>query len=186
MTTTPTPYSVASSGRPLKAAVIVSSDRAHTGTYEDKSGPAATSWLEAKGFEVFDTVVIPDDQTHLIEAMMGCLDNKADLIVTSGGTGLGPRDVTPQALDKACDYIVPGIGELLRAESLKYSKNAHLSRCGGWVKERTLVLALPGNPHAVVEQLDILADLLPHALAAVRGECKHRRKATDPDAERSL
>ena len=92
------------------------------------------------------------------------------------GTGLGPRDITPQVLDGACDYGIPGFGELLRQGSLKYSLNAYLSRCGGWVKGRTLVLALPGNPKAVVEQLDILADLLPHALKSLQGKCDDRRK----------
>lgn len=160
----------------LKAAVIVTSDRASAGTYADESGPAAAEWLEARGYALLHTVVVADDQNAVVNALLSALDHKADLVVTSGGTGLGPRDVTPQALDRACDYHVPGIGELLRRDSLKYSLNAYLSRCGGWVKERTLILALPGNPKAVVEQLDILADILPHALASVRGECKHRRK----------
>jgi molybdenum cofactor synthesis domain-containing protein len=161
---------------PLRAAVIVTSDRAHAGTYDDQAGPAAVRWLAAKGFDLIDKVVIPDDGATIVDTLVAMVDKKVDLVVTSGGTGLSPRDVTPQALDRACDYHVPGIGELLRQESLKYSLNAYLSRCGGWVKERTLVLALPGNPKAVTEQLDILAELLPHALSAVRGECKHRRK----------
>jgi molybdopterin biosynthesis enzyme MoaB len=87
-------------------------------------------------------------------------------------------------LDKVCDFAVPGFGEMLRAGSLKYSLNAYLSRCGGWVKGRALVLALPGNPKAVTEQLGIMKDLLPHALQSVRGECKHRRK-TAPQSELS-
>lgn len=165
-------------GEFLKAAVIVSSDRAHHGTYEDKSGPAASAWLEAHGFQVQSVAVIPDEPSKLRETVTSLVETSADLIVVSGGTGLGPRDRTPNTLDSHCDYAVPGIGELLRRESLKYSLNAYLSRCGGWVNGRTLVLALPGNPKAVTEQLDILSDLLPHALKSLRGECSHRRKTT--------
>jgi molybdenum cofactor synthesis domain-containing protein len=167
--------------RPVPAVtVIVSSDRASDGTYEDRAGPAAAEWLAARGFDVLAKTVVPDEIPALREQLEVDVARGARLVVISGGTGLGPRDVTPQMLDAACDYAIPGFGELLRAESLKYSKNAYLSRCGGWVKERALVLALPGNPKAVVEQLAILEDLLPHALDSLRGACKHRRKTAGP------
>ncbi len=157
-----------------QVAVIVSSDRAHAGTYVDESGPAAAAWLEEHGFAVASITVVADEPADLNGAIIGAKD--ADLIVLSGGTGISPRDVTPQTLDAICDYAIPGIGELLRAGSLKYSLNAYLSRCGGWVKDGQLILALPGNPKAVVEQLGIVADLLPHAVTAVKGKCHHRRK----------
>lgn len=159
-----------------RAAVIVSSDRAHEGTYEDLSGPAARGWLHEHGFEVEATAVVPDTKSELVKALEKALTTGPSLIVISGGTGLGPRDITPQVLDDFCDYDIPGFGELLRRESLKFSLNAYLSRCGGWIKDRTLVLALPGNPKAVVEQLGILADLLPHAVKSLSGKCDHRRK----------
>jgi len=165
---------------PRRAAVIVSSDRASSGGYEDLSGPAAVTWLESHGLAVSRPVVIPDEPTALGEALKQACTEGVDLVVISGGTGIGPRDRTPQVLDETCDYAVAGIGELLRRESLKYTLNAYLSRCGGWVRGRALILALPGNPKAVTEQLDILADLLPHALMAVRGECLHRRKVATP------
>ena len=120
--------------------------------------------------------VIPDNGDDLQVAVQG-LATEVDMIVVSGGTGLGPRDISPQAIGAIADYDIPGFGELLRKESLKYSLNAYLSRCGAFVVQKKLVLVLPGNPKAVVEQLDILADLLPHALCALKGECKHRRKA---------
>lgn len=158
------------------AAIIVSSDRAHTGTYEDLSGPAAKDWLEAKGFEVSGKVVVPDEAGPLREMLDTYVSRGVNLVVVSGGTGLGPRDITPQVLEAACDYQVPGFGEMMRRGSLKHTMNAYLSRCGGWVKGRTLVLALPGNPKAVVEQLDIMADILPHALKSMHGKCGDRRK----------
>ena len=166
---------------PLKAAIIVSSDRAHAGTYEDKSGPAAGDWLETQCFSIANLTVIPDDPDLLRATLQQLFDKGVDLIVVSGGTGLGPRDLTPQVMDTFSDYSVPGIGELLRQGSLKYSLNAYLSRCGGWVKDSTLLLALPGNPKAVTEQLGLLKDLLPHALSAVRGQCSHRRKTTETE-----
>lgn len=165
---------------PIQAAVVVSSDRAHAGTYEDLSGPAAATWLETHGFRVTDVTVIPDEPQALRETLHRLMDQRADLIVVSGGTGLGPRDLTPQVLTDVCDYDVPGFGELLRQGSLRYSKNAYLSRCGAWVKGRTLLLGLPGNPKAVVEQLGLLDDLLPHALKSLRGQCAHRRKTNEP------
>lgn len=155
--------------------VIVSSDRASQGTYEDQSGPAAKAWLEEHGYSVSSLRVIGDDSSLLAELVTAAESQGIPLVVISGGTGLGPRDITPQTLDKICDYAIPGFGELLRRESLKYSLNAYLSRCGGWVKGRSLILALPGNPKAVREQLSILQDLLPHALKALRGTCDNRR-----------
>lgn len=163
----------------LTAAVIVSSDRAHEGTYEDKSGPAAAAWLECHKFGVTGVIVIPDEPNLLRETLQTLVEQRTDMVVISGGTGLGPRDVTPQVLDEVCDYPIPGFGELLRQGSLKYSLNAYLSRCGGWVKVHTLVLALPGNPKAVTEQLGLLEDLLPHALQSIHGQCAHRRKTAE-------
>jgi len=162
------------------AAVIVSSDRAHAGTYVDESGPAVRAWLEDQGYEVASLTVVADEPADLNGAILGA--KGIDLIITSGGTGISPRDVTPQTLDAICDYSIPGIGELLRAGSLKYSLNAYLSRCGGWVKDGSLILALPGNPKAVVEQLGIISDLLPHAVSAVKGKCGHRRKTETTEA----
>lgn len=160
---------------PRPAAIIVSSDRAYEGTYQDQSGPAATRWLTSHGFTVVKSRVLADDPAMLQHAVSDLVMEEIPLIVISGGTGLGPRDITPQTLDQVCDYGIPGFGEILRRESLKYSLNAYLSRGGGWVKGRSLILALPGHPKAVVEQLSMLEDLLPHALKAVAGTCNHRR-----------
>jgi molybdenum cofactor synthesis domain-containing protein len=157
------------------ASIIISSDRAFHGTYVDQSGPAAQGWLKGQGYTVKGIQVVADDRVMMAEVVNAAVSQDTSLIVISGGTGLGPRDITPQTLDEICDYAIPGFGEMLRRESLKYSLNAYLSRCGGWVKNRSLIVALPGNPKAVVEQLSILNDLLPHALKAVAGICDNRR-----------
>lgn len=155
------------------AHVIISSDRASAGAYEDRSGPAVCDWLTNNHFAVPPRQVVADDRDALLKALQQT--EGADLVVISGGTGLGPRDITPQVLEEYCDYIIPGFGEMLRAESLKYSLNSYLSRCGGYVRGSVLYLAIPGSPEAAVEQLGILRDLLPHALKSLKGNCDHRR-----------
>lgn len=159
----------------LRTKVVVCSDRASAGTYEDKSGPAASTWLSENGYICESVTVIPDNAAVLTETVLAAAYTDIDFLVISGGTGIGPTDITPQTLTKICDFEVAGFGEMLRRESLKYSKNAYLSRCGGWVLKKKLIFALPGNPKAVCEQLDMLKDLLPHAVDAVQGKCKSRR-----------
>jgi molybdenum cofactor synthesis domain-containing protein len=166
-----------------RVGIIVCSDRATDGIYEDRSGPAASAWLSSKAYDVVAKSVIPDSE-HAISETLGNQLAIADFVVISGGTGIGPRDITPQTLDKICDYSVAGVGEVLRRESLKYSLNAPLSRCGAWIKNQKLVLALPGNPNAVCEQLDILESLLPSMLSALKGKCKHRNRVNSQEAVR--
>ena len=159
----------------IAAAIIVCSDRAHNDIYKDTSGPMTHDWLNSNGFAASAPHVIQDDAQQIEQSLHAIIASDMPLVVISGGTGLGPRDITPQTLDRICDYPVPGFGELLRRESLKYSLNAYLSRCGAWVKARTLIVALHGNPKAVREQLEILGDLLPHALQSIAGKCQDRR-----------
>jgi molybdenum cofactor synthesis domain-containing protein len=169
-----------------RTSVIVTSDRASSGAYEDKAGPAAVEWLTAMGFTLRGpAVIVSDDAARLIAALDFAVDDH-DLIVVSGGTGISPRDITPQTLDRYADYPVPGIGEHLRRESFQYSTNAYLSRCGAWVRAGTLILALPGNPKAVVEQLGIVQDLLKPALDAVKGVCQHRHRTKSEEAHDQL
>lgn len=166
-----------------KAYVIISSDRASQGIYEDRSGPAVRDWLSRNQYLCEDVKVIPDLREPLVDSVAAATDASCDLVIISGGTGLGPRDITPQVLVSICDYEIPGFGELMRKESLKYSLNAYLSRCGGFVKQRSLVLAVPGNPKAAVEQLDALADLMPQAIESIHGRCKHRRRTEEEPAK---
>jgi len=163
------------------AAVIISSDRAHQGTYEDKSGPAIKNWIEKNELLSLEKLSVLPDDAEILKSTVTNDTVSHDVVIVCGGTGLGPRDISPQAIKSIADYNIPGIGEMLRTESLKYSLNSYLSRCGGWVKNQKLILALPGNPKAVCEQLDMLKDLLPHILQSLKGECKHRRRTKSND-----
>jgi molybdopterin adenylyltransferase len=157
----------------LTAHVLVCSDRASSLQYEDKAGPAAHEWLTRQGFLVSGITVIPDSEAQLAN-LVSQLCSSEDVIIISGGTGLSARDITPQVLARHCDYEVPGIGEHLRRESLKFSPNALLSRGGAWAKNGRLIFALPGNPKAVIEQLEILGTLVQDSVTSAKGLCAHR------------
>jgi molybdopterin adenylyltransferase len=147
-----------------KAALIVLSDRAAEGSRPDSCIPLMRERLGA-AFEVVREVVLPDEagalQAELIDL---CDTGAASLILTSGGTGLGPRDRTPQATAAILDYEVPGIGEAIRAASIPIVKTAMLSRAIAGVRHRTLIVNLPGSPKAVAESLDVVLPVLPHAM----------------------
>lgn len=161
------------------AHVIVCSDRAARSDYEDRAGPAAAAWLEKAGILISGITVIPD-QANAIEDTLVSHWETSDFIIVSGGTGISPTDITPQVLNRICDYEVSGIGEHLRRESLVYSPNALLSRGGAWMFKGKLIYALPGNPKAVTEQLDILGDLIASSVTASKGLCKHRGHRNTP------
>lgn len=145
------------------AAVIVLSDRAAAGTRPDGCIPVIRAAL-GPAFEVRDERILPDDPAALQAALIELADAGVPLVLTSGGTGLGPRDRTPQATAAVIDYEVPGIGEAMRAESNKFVPTAMLSRAIAGVRDRTLIVNLPGSPKAVSETLGILLPALPHAL----------------------
>ena len=153
--------------------IIVCSDRASRSDYEDKAGPAASQWLQNAGFVINSVKVIPDQHDVIKNSIQNAWED-CDVIILSGGTGISPTDMTPQVLHEISDYEVSGIGEQLRRESLKYSPNALLSRGGAWMLRGKLIYALPGNPKAVVEQLDILGDLIHSSVIAAKGLCQHR------------
>lgn len=152
----------------FKCGVIILSDRASRGEYEDKAGPVAQACLAAMGADkLLTTVVIPDDADMLTRSLKKLQAQGANLIITSGGTGLGPRDITPDTLLKIADKVVPGIGELVRAAGAQYTPTSYLSRSVAITLGQTLVVALPGNPNAVRESLEALQKILPHALATL-------------------
>jgi molybdenum cofactor synthesis domain-containing protein len=128
--------------------------------------------LIAKGFQIGGTEIIPDDQTAIENALIEWCD-RVQLVVTTGGTGLAQRDVTPEATCGVCDRMVPGIPERMRSEGARQTAFAALSRgvCG--IRNRSLILNLPGSPKAAMESLTVIVDLLPHALELLRGHTVH-------------
>lgn len=163
-----------------RVGILVVSDRASRGEYEDVSGPAVTAWALGVGLEVAFASVVPDERERIQEKLKEWADElHLDLILTSGGTGLGPRDVTPEATRAAIDREVPGIPERIRAAAPSQVPLAVLSRAVAGLRGRTLIVNLPGHPKAVQEGLSILEPLLSHAFAMVEGK-GHEEKILRP------
>ncbi len=155
---------------PIRAAVVVMSDKGSQGLREDKSGPKAEELLSSAGFDVVERVIIPDDKERIKRELIRLCDQRqAELIVTSGGTGMALRDNTPEATLEVCDRQVPGISEAIRAESMKYTKRAMLSRGVSAIRGRSLIVNLPGSPKAVEESLEVILDTIGHGILLMRG-----------------
>lgn len=153
-----------------RAAVICASDRCFQGVREDASSPIIAEMLIGQGYEATATIVLPDEYEALRAAMMSIADeNSADLIITTGGTGLAPRDVTPEATVAVIDRAVPGIPEAMRAESMKITPHGMLSRGIAGIRKRTLIINLPGSPKAARENLACVLPALDHALLVLTG-----------------
>ena len=156
--------------RPWQAAVITLSDRSARGEREDKSGPAVAARLRENGCEVVEQLLLADDAVALKKQLVRLCDQRQlDLVLTTGGTGFGPRDVTPEATLAVADRQAPGIAEAIRAASLVITKNAMLSRAVSVIRGKTLIINLPGSPRACMESMDVFLDTIPHAMALLRG-----------------
>ena len=156
----------------MNVGILTISDRSSRGERPDTGGPLIAQIVgERLGWDCSVTAVIPDDFEAIRDILIEWCDNRrVDLILTTGGTGFAPRDVTPEATRAALERETPGIPEALRAASLAITKHAMLSRATAGIRGRTLIVNLPGNPKAVRENLDVLIPALPHALALLRNE----------------
>ena len=155
--------------RPFRVAVITLSDKAFRGERKDESGPAAVRMLVEAGYEVFETVLLPDEPELLKKELCRLADQRqADLVITSGGTGFSPRDRTPEATLAAADRNAPGIAEYIRMRSMEITDRAMLSRGVSVIRKNTLIINLPGSPKAVQESLGFILDGLSHGLKVLR------------------
>ncbi len=154
-----------------KAAVLTISDRCSKGEREDLSGKAILDFLKNLSIETRKYEIIPDEPQAIKAKLKDYADNlKADLVLTTGGTGFSPRDNTPEATKAVLDKEVPGIPEIMRLECFKFSKRAVLSRAAAGIRGRTLIINLPGSAKAVKESLAVISDILVHSLDMIAGK----------------
>ena len=152
------------------AAVITVSDKGSTGERVDLGGPAVREMLEGAGYDVVHTAIIPDEQELIERELIECSDGlDIALVVTTGGTGFTPRNVTPEATIAVCTRLTPGISEAMRAESLKITNRAILARQQAGIRGETLIINLPGSPKAAKENLAAVLEALDHGLEMLRG-----------------
>lgn len=153
-----------------KAAVITLSDKGYAGEREDKSGPLLCEMITEAGYEVKETILLPDEQKEIEKCLCKLCDtDKVDVIFTTGGTGFSPRDCTPEATMAVAERNVPGIAEAMRMASLQVTPRAMLSRGVSVIRGKTLIVNLPGSPKAVKENLEVILPALDHGLAILSG-----------------
>lgn len=157
---------------PLRVAILTISDRSYRGEREDRGGPAvAEAARRLLGAEIAESCLVPDEKDDISWNLTRLADNVgADLVLTTGGTGLSPRDVTPEATRSVLSFEVPGLAEAMRAAARGALPSAMLSRQVAGVRGKTLVVNLPGSPRGAVECLESVAPAIPHAVAQLRGE----------------
>ena len=155
----------------MKAGILTVSDRSSRGEREDRGGPELNRWLAERGVETARYAVVPDEVEAIAALLTEWADGGAlDLILTTGGTGVSPRDVTPNATLQVADRLVPGFGERMRAESLRKTPMAILSRAEAAVRKETLIINLPGSPKGAVENLAAVWEAVAHAVAKIQGD----------------
>ena len=158
----------------LRAKILVLSDASSRGERADLSGPAVRDMLEACGWQVAAIEILPDDLEIIRQRLENLTDaDDCDAVVTAGGTGVGPRDVTPEATRVVVEKEIPGLAELMRAEGVKQTRRAALSRGLVGVRKGKLILNLPGSPRGARESLESITDLLPHIIDLIQGRTAH-------------
>lgn len=164
----------------MRVAIITLSDSGYAGRREDKSGPAIRRIVEAAGYQVVHTALLPDDRRMLADELRRLCDNGlADLILTTGGTGFSPRDQTPEATLDVAERLAPGIPEAMRWYSLQITPRAMLSRAQAGIRKGTLIINLPGSPKAAKENLEAVLPALSHGLEMLSGKPADCAKLAD-------
>lgn len=157
--------------KPLRAAIITLSDKGSRGERQDKSGPALAEWLRQQGSTTVLQILIPDEIERISDLLTDWSDRDiADLILTTGGTGVSPRDLTPEATSRIIERRIPGIEELMRRVSQTKTPMAALSRAVVGIRKQTLIINLPGSPKGAVENLKAAWPVIDHAVAKIRGD----------------
>jgi molybdenum cofactor synthesis domain-containing protein len=161
----------------MRAKILVLSDASSRGERADLSGPAVRELLEARGWHVAAIEILPDNLETIREHLEAITDaDDCDAVVTSGGTGVGPRDVTPEATRAVIEKEIPGLAELMRAEGMKKTRRAALSRGVVGVRKGKLIVNLPGSPRGARESIESILDLLPHVVDLIQGRTAHHNE----------
>uniref|UniRef100_A0A831U6B9 Molybdopterin adenylyltransferase n=1 Tax=Geobacter metallireducens TaxID=28232 RepID=A0A831U6B9_GEOME len=157
----------------MKAAILTLSDKGSRGERADAGGPALAAWLAERGVETVRTEIIPDEADLISARLAAWADaGDVDLVLTTGGTGVSPRDVTPDATLKVLDRVIPGFGEVMRMRSLQKTPHAMISRAVAGIRGQSLIINLPGSPRGAIENLEAVWPAVPHAVEKIQGDTR--------------